>query len=268
MTYIKRIKELRERNPLVHNMTNQVVATDVANTLLASGASPIMAYAYEEVEEIVDQADALVLNIGTLTHDVVTSMIRAGKRANKKGIAVVLDPVGVGATHYRKQMVQELFDAIHFTLIRGNSGELATLAGIEWAAKGVDAGEGKASGSQIAEKLAQEKGCVVALSGPVDVVSDGKTTYTVKNGHPLMAKITGSGCMLSGLCGAFLAGGKKDDVLERVLYTHVVFGLAGERAADSPRVKGPGSFRPALHDALYQLTDTDVLNHGRWRSLE
>lgn len=251
------VKAVKEQNPLVHNMTNQVVATDVANTLLAIGASPIMAYAKEEVAQIAVISQAVVLNIGTITKEVAESMVIAGQTANENGVPVILDPVGVGATSFRKEVVEDLFNAIQFTLIRGNSAEIATLAGVEWASKGVDAQEGEASRTDIAEKLANEKNCIVAISGKEDVISDGTRTVTVQNGDSLMGNITGSGCMLSSLNGAFI-GANPTEPFESVVCAHVAFGIAGEQAASSPSVTGPGTFKPVFHDKLYTINTEDI----------
>lgn len=256
------LNRVRAENPLVHNMTNQVVANDVANTLLAVGASPIMAYAKEEVEDIVNVSNALVLNIGTITKEVAESMKIAGKKANEEGIPVVLDPVGVGATPFRQRIVEELFSDIQFTLIRGNSAEIATLAGVPWESKGVDAKEGTASREDIAKDLAKAKQCVVAVSGKEDIISDGVQTVKVLNGHPLLGRITGSGCMLSSVCGAFI-GVSPTEAFESVVTAHTVFAVSGEWAGDSQEVNGPGTFKPALHDALALLTSEELKKRAK-----
>lgn len=251
------VQKIKESSPLIHNMTNQVVANDVANGLIALGASPIMAYAEEEVADVASTAKALVLNIGTVTPDVAKSMLVAGQAANQHNIPVLLDPVGVGATRFRKQVVKELFSSISFTAIRGNVAEIATLAGVEWKTKGVDAEEGKGSKAEIAKALANEKECVVAISGKEDVLSDGEQTYIISNGHAMMGKITGSGCLLSGLAGAFLAT-KVDSVLAGLVNAHVYYGIAGEKAAGRVDVKGTGSFRAALIDEISQVSKDEI----------
>ncbi|GAA0366719.1 hydroxyethylthiazole kinase [Alkalibacterium iburiense] len=261
------IESVRTENPLVHNMTNQVVANDVANTLLAIGASPIMAYAKEEVEDIVQVSKALVLNIGTITREVAESMKVAGKKANELGIPVVLDPVGVGATSFRQQIVKELFDDIQFTLIRGNSAEIARLAGVEWEARGVDAKEGTASREEMAQALAKEKECIVAISGKEDVISDGVQTVKVTNGHELLGRITGSGCMLSSVCGAFI-GVNPTEAFQAVVTAHTAFAVSGEQAGKSSQVKGPGTFKPVFHDALAQVTAEDLSKEAKEETIE
>lgn len=257
MSYEKMIDQVRESSPLVHNMTNQVVANDVANSLIALGASPIMAYAPEEVAEVASISKAVVLNIGTLTKEQIDSMIIAGKAANKNNVPVILDPVGVGATTFRKEMVDRLFSEITFTVIRGNVAEIASLAEVNWQAKGVDAGEGSGSKEDIAKTLAQKKQCVVAISGEKDILSDGETVATISNGHKLMGQITGSGCMLSGVCGAFI-GANQEDTFHSLIAAHVTYTIAGEMAANRADVKGPGTFRQAFMDELLDITPEDI----------
>lgn len=257
MEFSQTIQTIRKKNPLVHNITNQVAANDVANALLAIGASPIMAHAVEEVEEVVALADALVVNLGTPTSQTLESMLLAGKKANELSIAVVLDPVGVGATQFRQQAVEKLLKTIDFTVIRGNAAEIASLVGIDWQSKGVDAKESDRLPIEIAEKCARDYKCVVAISGEIDTVTDGETTYKVKNGERLLGKITGSGCMLSAVTGAFLAGHPVSDTLKNVVSAHAAFGIAAEKTV-AQGVSGPGSFRSGLIDALAALTDEDL----------
>lgn len=260
MEFDQCIHKIREANPLVHNITNQVVANDAANALLAIGASPIMAHAVEEVEEVVALADALVLNLGTPTKQTIKSMVAAGVKANSLKIPVVFDPVGVSATKFRQSAADTLFKAVKFSVIRGNAAEIASLIGIDWKSKGVDAKESNRIPIELAEKCAREKKCIVAISGEVDTVTDGKTTYRIKNGDALLGRITGSGCMLSAVTGAFVAGqqsSESDDTLNNVIWAHTAFGIAAENAVEAG-VAGPGTFRAAFIDALANLTDEDV----------
>lgn len=256
------LKVLRLKNPLVHTITNKVVANDVANVVLAIGASPFMADSKEEMEDVAQLSDALVLNIGTLNSDIVESMLLAGRYANKKGVPVVLDPVGVGATSFRKKAVKKLFEEINFTAIRGNAAEIATLAGVDWDSKGADSGSGSASLLTISRKVANEKQCIVAISGKEDVISDGKKINIITNGHKRMAGITGSGCMLSGISGAFIAAAN-DQVMEAMITAHIVFGIAGERAAIREDVQGPGTFRAALIDELEKVSLEDMIKGAK-----
>lgn len=250
------VDELREKNPLIHNIANQVVANDVANALLAIGASPMMAYEIKEMEDVAKIADAVVLNIGTLTEDVVESIIQVGQAANRLGKPVVLDPVGVGATGFRQTSVALILDKVQVQLIRGNAAELAHLAGVAWKSKGVDAGEGDASIAEIARIVAKKYQTVVFISGEKDVISDGNRTAFIQNGHPLMTRITGTGCMLSGICGAFLAVG--NNIFDSAVAASATYAIAGELAVEEMAVGGPGYFRPTFMNALYNITDTVI----------
>ncbi|GEK91188.1 hydroxyethylthiazole kinase [Alkalibacterium kapii] len=251
------LNKLRQENPLVHSITNQVVSNDVANSLLAIGASPMMAMAPEEMEEVTKFAKAVVLNIGTLTTEILEAMLIVGKAANKKGVPVILDPVGVGATQFRQEAVSMLLKEVTIQLITGNAGEMAYLAGIDWSSKGVDAGEGKASGREIAERVARRYQTVAAVSGKEDFVSDGRMTIGILNGDPMLTRVTGTGCMLSGICGAYLAVGGKP-VLESTVEACTAYGVAAEIAVENKEVNGPGSFRASLIDALYNLSEQTI----------
>lgn len=251
------LEKIKQESPLIYHITNNVVKNDVANVTLAIGASPIMSDYPKEAEEITQLASALVLNTGTIHPNSAEAMLLAGKTANKKGIPVVLDPVGVGATSYRKEIIIKMLEEIEVTAIKGNAGEIATLADTAWKTKGVDAGEGDADLVESAKQLANKHHCLVGLSGEIDIVTDGKTTYQMKNGHPMMAQITGSGCMLSGVVGSFLAV-SKDNPLEVLLQAFISFAVAGEKAANHSSVRGTGSFRSAFIDELYLLRDEDI----------
>lgn len=250
------IEDIRNKQPLIHNITNQVVANDVANALLAISASPMMAYAAEEMEEVATIADAIVLNTGTLTDSVLDAMLIVGKAANRLEKPIVLDPVGVGATSYRQKSIALLLDKVDIQLIRGNAGELASLVGVEWQAKGVDAGVGSASVGEIARLAAEKYQTVVFISGEADVISDGRRTVYIRNGDPLMTQITGTGCMLSGICGAFIAVG--EDVFESAVAASATYAIAGELAVEELNPIGPGYFRPTFMNQLYHITNSTV----------
>lgn len=244
------IQKLRAENPLIHCMTNFVVANFQANGLLALGASPIMADAFEEAADIAALSSCTLLNIGTLDTSKLEAMIEAGKSANKHGRAVIVDPVGAGATPFRKRAVETLLQTLDVALIRGNAGEIAALANVEWAAKGVDAGDGTADIASVAKELAQQHRCLVAVTGESDFVSDGKTVIRITGGHPLMTRITGAGCLLSAVCAAFLAidpTHAKDAVASALAF----YKKAGELAA--ARAEGPGDFTSHLLNALHSL---------------
>jgi hydroxyethylthiazole kinase len=240
---------LRARRPLVHQITNYVVMNETANATLALGALPVMAHAREEVEEMVGLAGALVLNIGTLSPHWVEAMVAAGRAANTRGIPIVLDPVGVGATAYRTDSARRILSEVEVTVLRGNAGEVATLVGADAEVRGVESVGGVGDPAELARTAARQLGLVASVTGPVDHVSDGDTAIAIANGHPLLASITGTGCMSSAVTGCFLAvaGTPLDGAVEAL----VAFGVAGEDAARE--AKGPGSFHVGLYDALAAL---------------
>ncbi len=254
------LRIVRERRPLVHQITNYVVMNETANATLALGALPVMAHAPEEVEEMVGFAGALVLNIGTLSEHWVEAMLLAGKAANARGIPVVLDPVGAGATRFRTETAARILGEVDIAVLRGNAGEVATLVGVEAEVRGVESIGAGGEPADLARQAGRSLGLVAAVTGPVDHVSDGETAVAVANGDPLLAAVTGTGCMSSALTGCFLAA-KPEAPLEATAEALVAFGVAGEDAAAVAR--GPGSFHVALYDALAAL-DPDTLD-GRIR---
>ena len=249
------LRLLRERRPLVHQITNYVVMNETANATLALGALPVMAHAEQEVEEMAAAASALVINIGTLSDHWVAAMLRAGEAANAAGVPIVLDPVGAGATRYRTETSRRLLEALDVAVVRGNAAEIATLAGRSGEIRGVEAVGEQTAGAELALAAASHLGVVAAVTGPVDHVSDGERVVEVGNGHELLATVTGTGCMATAVTGCFL-GVAPDRPLEAAVDALVAFGVAGELAAEE--AKGPGSFHAALYDALYRL-DGDVL---------
>jgi len=247
---------IRERKPLVHQLTNFVVMNETANATLALGALPVMAHAREEVEEMAGLASALVLNIGTLAPHWVDAMLLAGVTASRRGIPVVLDPVGAGATRYRTETAKRILDEVDVTVLRGNAGEVATLVGVEAEVRGVESIAAGGEPAELAREAARTLGVVASVTGPVDHVSDGGTTLAVANGHELLATVTGTGCMSSALTGCFLAA-KPGAPLAAAAEALAAFGVAGEDAARDAR--GPGSFHVGLYDALAAL-DPATLN--------
>ncbi|OJG27904.1 hydroxyethylthiazole kinase [Enterococcus caccae] len=219
---------------------------------MAIGASPFMSSTLAEMEEVAAIAEVVVLNMGTLDDEQLAAMILVGKKANELGKPVVLDPVGAGATNYRKQSVEQLLRQVKPTLIRGNAGEIAALSGITWASKGVDAGEGSGDIKKIAEKLALETNCFIAVSGKIDCITDGSRTYFVKNGTPDFTKMTGAGCLHGCVCGAFLGVDEKRS-LESVVVASTMYALAGELVAEQLTGVAVGSFRTYLLDQLSGL---------------
>jgi hydroxyethylthiazole kinase len=250
------LRELRERKPLVHQITNYVVMNETANATLALGALPVMAHAREEVEEMVALAGALVLNIGTLSPHWVEAMLAAGKAANAGGVPVVLDPVGAGATRYRTDTARRVLDEVKVAVLRGNQGEVATLVGVAAEVRGVESIEVGSEPAELARAAAQRLGLVASVTGAVDHVSDGRRDLAVANGHELLASVSGTGCMSSAITGCFLAV-KRDAPLEAAAEALAAFGIAGEDAARG--AKGPGSFHVGLYDSLAAL-DPETLD--------
>lgn len=240
---------VRARSPLVHNITNYVVMNNTANALLALGASPAMVHATEEVEEFVALSQALVVNLGTLSTPWIRAMDKAVVAANARGIPWVLDPVGAGATALRTDTAADLA-RLRPACIRGNASEILVLAGATGEkTKGVDSTRSSADALAPARQLALATGAVVAVTGPVDYVTDGTRTIALANGHPLMAKVTGLGCTATALVGAALA--VEPDRLVAVAAGLSFLALAGEIAAE--RSPGPGSLQLQLLDALHLL---------------
>ncbi|MFN4214000.1 hydroxyethylthiazole kinase [Exiguobacterium sp.] len=242
--------KVRDERPLIHNITNIVVANFSANGLLAIGASPVMAAAIEEVAEMASVSEALVLNIGTLDASTEATMIRAGQAANAAGRPVVLDPVGVGATAFRRDVVTQILRHVQVSVIRGNAGEVATLVGADWVAKGVDAGEGVHHPKRLAAQAAVRYGCVVVVTGETDVVSDGTVTMEISGGNVLMTQTTGTGCLLSAVIGAFLA--VEADVMTATATALAGYARCGELASE--RATGPGDFPLHFLNALGAMT--------------
>ncbi|MCI1858223.1 MAG: hydroxyethylthiazole kinase [Sporolactobacillus sp.] len=248
------MEKVREQKPLLHVITNRVAINDSANGALAVGASPIMAEAHEEVENIASIAGALELNIGNLTPYSIKSMLLSGKAANRAGVPVVLDPVGAGATDFRLTTVKHLLDELDIAIVRGNAGEIAALADEDWGAKGVDAGEGSGDIDAIARRVADDRRTVVAVSGAVDTVTDGTRIYHVNNGHPLFPYMTGSGCVNGVIQAAYAA--VTHDFLAASLAASVNYAIAGQLAGKN--CPGPGSFRQRLMDELYHLDGAKI----------
>jgi hydroxyethylthiazole kinase len=253
------LANLRDRRPLIHNITNYVVMNETANAILALGALPVMAHAKDEVREMTALAGAVVLNIGTLSEDWVEAMLIAGAAANERGIPVVLDPVGAGATRYRTTTAKRILDEVDVTVLRGNAGEVATLVGLEAEVRGVESIGAGGDAAALAVEAARALGVVASVTGVVDHVSDGERSAAVSNGHELLAAITGTGCMSSALTGCFLAA--KPDAFDAAAEALAAFGIAGEDAARD--AKGPGSFHVALYDALAALDPATLTARAR-----
>lgn len=254
------ILHVKNRSPLIHHMTNDVVVNFTANGVLAFGASPIMAKEITEVAEMAMIADGLLLNIGTATREEIDAMVLAGTAANKKGIPVVLDPVGVTASHFRQQAVKRLLATVDVTAVKGNAGEIAYLAGMSLEARGVDAAEQPVAALQdVAVAAANKLGLLVIVTGKHDVIAstDGNV-FINDSGHPMLTQVTGAGCLLGSVITACLVAGMEANkaeshALSLAEYAHAAvqfYGLAAEAAIQQTGVLGPGTFASHFLDAL------------------
>jgi len=263
----KALEAVRAANPLIHNMTNVVVTNFTANGLLALGASPVMAYAKQEVADMARIAGALVLNMGTLDKRLVEAMLIAGQSANEHGVPVLFDPVGAGATPYRTEKAQEIVKKVNVAIVRGNAAEIANVIGEKaWQIKGVEAGEGKGDVVELAKKAAKKLRTIVAITGKTDVITDGERTYLIRNGHPILTKVTGTGCLLTSVMGAFVAVG--EDKLMGGAAALVCYGVAAEKAAEKAAEEGPGSFQIQFLNELAKLSVDDVHRLGALEQAE
>lgn len=254
------LSEILERNrstsPLVHCISNYVTANDCVNLLLASGASGIMADDADEVDEITAMCQALVINLGTPNPRRLEAMRKAGKAANHLGHPVVFDPVGVGGSALRKEAAAQLLKSVRFSVIRGNASEIRTLVDGSAAHRGVDADAGCTDTTALARQLARSSGAVVVLTGAVDIVTDGQRTYLVKNGHPMMRTVTGAGCQLSALIGAYAAANPEEPMLA-TLAAVCAMGFCGELAHRRiTQLDGNASYRNYIIDAMFRLDGT------------
>ncbi|MBY0147923.1 hydroxyethylthiazole kinase [Neobacillus niacini] len=254
---------VREENPLVHNITNVVVTNFTANGLLSLGASPVMAYAPEEVADMVRISRALVLNIGTLNKDVVNSMILAGKTANELGIPVIFDPVGAGATSFRTEMAKKVIKEVNISVLRGNGAEVANVLGENWEIKGVDGGAHQGNSMELALRTAKKFNTIVVITGKDDVLTDGETTYLVSNGHPLLTKVTGTGCLLTSVIGAF--AGVDSNYLRASLAALTFYGIAAEKAVEQVGELGPGSFQIQFLNQLALVSSDDIHRFAQFK---
>ncbi len=256
--FLTLIDRVREQSPLVHNMTNVVVTNFVANGLLALGASPVMAYAKEEVADMVSIANSLVLNIGTLREPEVEAMIIAGKAANEKGVPVVLDPVGAGATPYRTNTVKRLLSEVNISILRGNAAEVANVIGEEWQTRGVDVGTVEGNIADLARMAAQKLHMTVVVTGKDDVVSNGEESIIISNGDPLLTKVTGTGCLFSSVVGAFVS--VESNHLLAVAGASAFYGAVAERAVLATGDHHVGTFQMEFLNQLMLTSSSDVVD--------
>lgn len=245
---------VREKSPLIHNITNYVVMNNTANGLLAIGASPVMAHSIDEVAEMASIASALVINIGTLNAEWVESMIIAGKTALEKGIPLIFDPVGAGATSYRSKVCKQIIDECKPSIIRGNASEIMALCNTTAKTKGVDSIDTSDSAIDSAKALAKDTNTIVIVSGQTDYITNGTDVRTVNNGNPLMAKVTGMGCTATAIVAAFAA--VNTNAFEAAVHGMAVMGIAGEIAAR--KASGNGSMQVLFLDELYNLNGKTI----------
>lgn len=270
MELYKLLNAVRESSPLVQCITNFVTVNDCANILLAAGASPTMAMDVREVEESVENVQALVCNLGAIEH--LDSMILAGKRANALGIPVILDPVAAGGTSLRREAIRKLMKEVHFTVIRGNASEIRAIALGKGGGSGVDVSvldvitfENLQDSVRMVQNLAEQTKTVIAVSGAIDLISDGNTTVLLHNGCPTMARITGSGCMVTTLMGGF-CGAAPEKPFEAAVSAMAVMGTAGE-LAEIRRLKNGtanATFRTDLIDAIFNMTEKQLEEKARY----
>lgn len=255
------VQAIRAKAPLIHNITNYVVMNSTANALLAIGASPVMAHAVEEVEEMVGLTaaigGALVINIGTLSEAWVNAMEKAMAAATVRQVPVVLDPVGAGATAYRTATCKHLIKRHRPAIIRGNASEIMALLDAKVTTKGVDSAQTSDAALETAQHVAAAYHCVVSVSGETDLITNGHNLIKVKNGHPLMTRVTGLGCTASALTGAFIAVNR--DPMEAASHAMAVMGICGQIA--QTKAAGPGTLQLHFYDALHNLSESDIAAH-------
>lgn len=251
---IDTLAKMRKESPLVHNITNHVVMNNTANALLSIGASPVMAHEPAEMEDMVSIASALVINMGTLSKRWVEAMIIAGKKATKRGIPVVFDPVGVGATAYRREVAQQIIDKCKPTIITGNASEIMALSNANVESKGVDSSVSSNVALDSAKLLAKSTNAVIVVTGEIDYITDGNKVVTISNGSDMMPRVTGLGCSATTITAAFAS--VENDLVLACVSAMAVMGIAGEMASEL--AKGPGSLQMHFLDQLYNLTGEDI----------
>jgi hydroxyethylthiazole kinase len=265
--YADLLENVRAMKPLVHHITNYVTVNDCANITLAIGGSPVMADELADALDIVSIASAVVLNMGTLNERTIPVMLAAGKAANARGIPVVFDPVGAGASKPRNETAAKLLGEVALTAVRGNISEIRFLAGMQSHTKGVDASDADITGAGDAKRaavsLAKRTGGIVAVTGATDIVTDGEKTVSVSNGVAMLGSLTGTGCMCSSLIGCYL-GANPDKPLESVAAALMSMGIAGEIAYERAGRLGSGSFRAALHDAMSCLDASALESRAKY----
>lgn len=263
------LENVRENEPIVHTITNHVTVNDCANIILAAGGSPTMADCKYEVEDVTSIANSLVINIGTLNGESTQAMLKAGKKANELGHPVILDPVGVGSSKFRDEFTFDLLKEVDFSVIRGNISEIKTIYKGSGTTKGVDADErDMVTDENIDEtidfikELSRKTGAIIAVTGAIDIVSSSEKTYIIRNGHPLMTRVTGTGCMLTTVIGSF-CGANSNNILEATAAAVCAMGICGELGYDKLEEVGGGTltYRTYIIDFMSKM-DSKILNGG------
>lgn len=256
------ITEIKTARPIVHQLTNYVTMNDCANVILAIGGSPIMANAVEEIEEVTKASKALVLNMGTPGSDSLRAMLLAGTKAKEAGIPVIFDPVGAGATGFRKEICRRVVSEIRPEIIKGNHSEILYISGMKSRFCGIDSSLKQECSSGLVRQLAGELKCIVVATGRTDVISDGQSSYTIDNGHEMLSRITGAGCMTGSLTGAFCS--VSEDRLAAALGGVLTMGVAGSLAHRClQQGEGIGTFKLRLFDSIYNLDHETLLREGK-----
>ena len=250
------LQKIRSTNPLIHNITNSVVQDFTANALLALGASPIMSDSLDETEELVAASNALNINIGTPNPQQIETMLKAIRTAQQLGKPVALDPVAVGATKLRRTLIENLLRSGRPTIVRGNLAEISVFAGMQWGGKGVDSGADPQNSGEIVRKAARKIGCGIVGTGKTDYASDGERLFSIANGHPLMTRVTGMGCVATSIVAAFLAVQRVP--LIAAVHATTFIGIAGEWAAEHARTEGAGTFRVKFLDSFDRMEAKDL----------
>lgn len=269
--FTKHLESVRTKGPLIHNITNYVTVNDCANILLACGGSPIMADACGEVEEITSICGGLNINLGTLNESTIEAMLLAGKKANQMGHPVLLDPVGVGASTLRTETAYKLLDEVKFTVIRGNISEIKTLFFGRGTTKGVDADAADIVTEEtldqvinLAKEFAKKMDTIIVITGAIDIVANKNKVYVIRNGHPMMAKVTGTGCMLSAMMTAYIVA-SPEDVLSATAASACAMGMCGEIAYGRMTQKdGNASYRNYMIDAVYNLSPKQLKEGAKY----
>lgn len=258
----KIITDIREKRPLVYNITNFVVTNISANALLAIGASPIMSFAKQEANDLVKISSALLINMGTPTKETIKTMLIAAKAANKTNKPVIFDPVGVGATLFRNEVAKTILDEVKINIIKANASEIANLAGIKVQTKGVESCESIENIVDITKELAKKLDCIICTTGKTDVISNGSEVYLCENGHEALTKITGVGCLLGSIMGA--TASVCNDYLKSTLAACLIVGISGEIAASKTHMLG--SFQVEFFNAL-SIFEPKTFNSARYKKL-